>query len=79
MIDSLKNPSLLDLLVLEKVIPRSELGSTARGKQVVSAVRTLDDRITAASIALEAFGVTEDEIRELTNRKICERIDVLGV
>ena len=78
MIDSLENPSLLDLLVLEKVIPRAELGSTARGKQVVSAVRTLEGRITAASKALEDFGVTEDEVQELTDRKIRERIAALG-
>lgn len=77
-IDRLENPSLLDLLVLEKFIPRSELGSTERGKRVVSAVRTLESRIISASKVLEDFGVTEDEIRDLTSRKISERIVMLG-
>ena len=78
MIDSLKNPSLLDLLVLERFIQRAELGSTERGKKALSAVYTLENRITTASKALEDFGVTEDEIRELTSRKISERIMALG-
>ena len=78
MIDRLENPSLLDLLVLEKFIPRAELGSTERGKRVVSAVRMLESRITSATKALEDFGVTEDEIRELTSRKIRERTVALG-
>lgn len=78
MIDRLENPSLLDLLVLEKFIPRAELGSTERGKRVVSAFRMLESRITSATKALEDFGVTEDEIRELTSRKIRERTVALG-
>lgn len=78
LIDRLEKPGLLDLVVLERSISRAELGSTQRGKQVAAAVRTLEDRIATASKALADFGVTEDEIRELANRKISERIAALG-
>jgi len=78
MIDDLENPSLLDLLVLERFVPRSELNASERGKKIASAVRVLDKRIALASKALEDFGVSEDEIRELANRKITERIVALG-
>jgi hypothetical protein len=78
MISKLENPSLLDLVVLEKFIPRSELNATERGKKIAAAVRLLASRITRASKALEDFGVSEDELRELANRKICERIAALG-
>ena len=66
------------LVVLEKFIPRSELNATERGKKIAAAVRLLASRITRASKALEDFGVSEDELRELANRKICERIAELG-
>lgn len=72
-IDDLVNPSLLDLLVLEKFVPRSELHVTERGKRIVSAVNTLEKQIAIASKALGDFGVTEEELRELTNRKISDR------
>lgn len=78
MINNLVNPSLLDLVVLERSIPRAELHSSERGKRIASAVRTLDERINVASKALIDFGVTEDEIRELTTQKINERIIALG-
>ena len=78
MIDDLENPSLLDLVVLERFIPRSELNGTERGKKIASAVRMLANRIALASKALEDFGVSEDELRELANRKISERIVSLG-
>ena len=78
MIDDLENPSLLDLLVLERLVPRSELNASERGKKIASAVRMLAKRIALASKALEDFGVSEDEIRELANRKINERIVALG-
>lgn len=78
MIDDLENPSLLDLVVLERFVPRSELNATERGKKIASAVRMLAKRIALASKALEDFGVSEDEIRELANRKIDERIVALG-
>ena len=38
----------------------------------------LANGIDRASKALEEFGVSEDELRELANRKICERIAALG-
>ena len=37
----------------------------------------LANRLALASKALEDFGVSEDELRELANRKICERITAL--
>ena len=78
MIRELENPSLLDLVVLERFVSRSELNATERGKQIASAVRMLAKRIALASKALEDFGVSEEEIRELANRKIDERIVALG-
>ena len=78
MIHDFEDPSLLDLVVLDRYIPRSELGATERGRKIKSAVRILANRIALASKALKDFGVSEDELRELTNRKIGERITALG-
>lgn len=78
MISKLENPSLLDLVVLERYIPRAELNATEQGKKITSAVLLLADRLNCASKALGSFGVSEDEIRELVNRKIGERIVALG-
>ncbi len=78
MIRNLENPSLLDMVVLERFIPRSELKATERGKKITLAVRLLASRISRASKALEDFGVCEEELQELVNRKISERILALG-
>jgi hypothetical protein len=78
MIRKLENPSLLDLVVLERYTPRAELKATERGKKITAAIWLLANRVTRASKELEDFGVSEDELRELVNRKISERIVALG-
>ena len=77
MIRKLENPSSLDLVVLERYTPRAELKATERGKKITAAVRLMANRVTRASKALEDFGVGENELLELVNRKISERIVAL--
>jgi hypothetical protein len=69
-IKELVHPSLMDLIVMERVIHRSELGSSDRGKKIRAAVRLLDRRISKASECLIDFGVKESEIRELVESKV---------
>ena len=63
--------------MLERYTPRAELKATERGKKITAAVRLMANRVTRASKALEDFGVGENELLELVNRKISERIVAL--
>jgi hypothetical protein len=73
-IQELEQPSLMDLIVMERVIHRAELGSSERGKQIRAATRLLDRRVIKSAEFLSDFGVTESEIRALVERKIQSRL-----
>lgn len=77
MIYELENPSLLDLVVLERFIPRAELHATERGKQIKSAVRTMERRVANAQKSLLDFGVTEADLKGLVEQKIECRIKAI--
>lgn len=70
LIQNLENPSLFDLLVMERTLPRSELKGTERGHQILDAVEQANKRIRKANAQLAELGVSEAEIRALVEAKI---------
>lgn len=74
LIHNLENPSLFDLLVMERTLPRSELKGTERGHQILDAVEQADKRIRKAMAQLAELGVSEAEIRALIEAKIKARL-----
>jgi len=74
LIQNLENPSLFDLLVMERTLPRSELKGTERGHRILNAVEQADARIRKAMTQLAELGVSETEIRDLIEAKIKARL-----
>lgn len=74
LINNLENPSLFDLLVMERTLPRSELKGTERGHLILDAVEQADKRIRKAMVQLAELGVSEAEIRALVEAKIKARL-----
>ena len=74
LIQKLETPSLFDLLVMERTLPRSEMRSTALGIQIADAVQQAGKRIRKAATQLTELGVTEDEILALVDVKIRSRL-----
>jgi len=74
MIHDFERPSLMDLLVLERTLPRVELAGSNLGRRVRAAVPRADLRIRKAAAQLAEFGVTETEIRALVEAKIAARL-----
>lgn len=73
LIRDLENPSLMDFLVMERTLPRSEMKGTALGHQVTEAAKQAEKRIRKALTQLVDLDVTEDEIRALVESKISAR------
>lgn len=74
MIQNLANPSLFDLLVMERTLPRSELKGTERGHRILDAVEQADKRIRKAMAQLAELEITDAEIRALVEEKINARL-----
>jgi hypothetical protein len=74
LIQNLENPSLFDLLVMERTLPRSELKGTERGHRILDAVEQADKRIRKAMSQLTELGITEAEIRALVETRISARL-----
>lgn len=70
----LENPDLIDLLVLERTIPRAELKATPLGRRIKAAVQRTEQRIQKAMSQLADLGITEDEIRALVEGKLVARM-----
>lgn len=75
LIHDLENPSLMDLLALERNLPRSEMKSTPLGHRIVGAVQRVEQHIKKAAAQLADLEVTEDEIRSLVEAKINARLN----
>jgi len=73
-IHNLENPSLIDLLVMERTLPRSEINSTALGLRVTDAAKDAKKRILKAARQLAELHVTEAEILALVDTKIKARL-----
>lgn len=71
-----ETPNLIDLLALERTIPRVEIKGTARGRQIAGAVQRAEQRIKKAVAQLADLEVSEAEIRSLVETKIASRIGV---
>lgn len=74
LIQDLTDPSLLDLLALEKTIPRSEYLGTGLGKKIRSAKEKVERRIKNAAAQLIDLEITEEEIRALIEERIFNRL-----
>lgn len=71
----LESPSLIDMLALEKTLPRSELAGTDWGKKVRSALEKSERRITKAASYLEDLDISEADIRELIEKRINNKLN----
>ena len=74
LIHDLENPSLMDLLALERELPRSEMKGSALGRRIVAAVQRAEQRIQKATAQLADLDVTEREIRALVEAKVTARL-----
>lgn len=73
-IKNLEKPSLLDLLALEKTMPRVEIGGTELGKEVRKARLRADRKISNAANQLEELEISETDIRSLLEKKLSARM-----
>ena len=74
-IDALENPSLLDLLAIERTVYRHELGVNKLGKKISSALKEKERRISNAVNQLVDLGITSDQIVGLVEESISARIN----
>lgn len=73
-IHDLQNPSLLDLLALERTVPRAEMAGTGLGRRIRNARMKLERRLKNAASQLEEFEVTETELRDIVETRIRSRL-----
>ncbi len=76
-IDNLEKPSLLDLLALEKTMPRVEIGGTELGKEVKNARNRANKKIINAAAQLEELDISEADIRNLLEKKLSARMRLI--
>lgn len=74
LIHDLENPSLMDLLALERNLPRSEMKSSSLGRRIITAVQRTEQRIQKAATQLADLDVTVSEIRVLVEAKVTARL-----
>lgn len=74
LIQNLENPSVFDLLVMERTLPRSEIKSTELGRRVTDAAKDAEKRIRKAASQLSDLHVTEAEVLALVDSKIKARL-----
>lgn len=73
-IHELQNPDILDLLAMERNIPRAEIGGTGLGKKIRSAREKYERRIKNAAAQLAELDVTEAELRDIVEARIKHRL-----
>lgn len=74
LIQNLENPSLFDLLVMERTLPRAEIKSTDLGRRVTTAAKDAEKKIRKAANQLADLHVTEAELLALVDSKIKARL-----
>lgn len=74
LIHDLENPSLMDLLVLERTISRVELKGSTLGRRISAAIPRAELRIRKAATQLAELDVTQADIRALVEAKITARL-----
>lgn len=70
----LQNLKIVDLLALERNLPRAEMAGSSLGKKVRSAKEKAERRIVKATSYLEDLEISEAEIREMVEAKIQLRL-----
>lgn len=73
-IHDLSNLGFIDLLAMEKSMPRAELKGTDLGKQIRLAHEKSERRIMSAAAQLAELEITETEIRRLVEARIATRL-----
>ena len=76
-IENLEKPSLLDLLALEKTMPRVEIGGTELGKEVKKARLRAERKISNAATQLAELEISEADIRNLLDKKLSARMRLI--
>jgi hypothetical protein len=76
-IENLEKPSLLDLLALEKIMPRVEIGGTELGKEVKNARMRAERKISKAATKLAELEISEADIRNLLDKKLSARMRLI--
>ena len=76
-IENLEKPSLLDLLALEKTMPRVEIGGTELGKEVKKARMRAERKISNAAKQLAELEISEADIRNLLDKKLSGRMRLI--
>lgn len=74
-IRALETPSLIDLLALERTLPRAELRGSGLGKHIRSAREKAERRIRNAAAQLAELEISEADIRALVEGRIACRMD----
>ncbi len=78
MIDDIENPSLLDLIAMERTMSRGELAGTELGKRIRSAKQKMEHRLKNAAAQLEEMEITENDLRALVEQRLSTRIDPIS-
>lgn len=73
-IDDIENPSLLDLIAMERTMSRGELAGTELGKRIRSARSKMERRLKRASAQLEELEITEDDLCALVELRLSKRL-----
>ncbi len=73
-IHNIQNPSILDLLAMERSLPRIEILRTPIGKEIRKAIKLSEQRIMRAAIQLEDLEVTEADLRDIVELRIKRRL-----
>jgi hypothetical protein len=76
-IHDLQNPDILDLLAMERNIPRAEMRGTGLGGKIRNARQRLERRIKNAAAQLEELEVTEAELRDIVEARIKSRLGAM--
>ena len=77
-IRGLIQPSLLDLLVLDRTMSRAEVAATPLGQDIQCAQAQLERKIKNAAKHLAELEISEDLIRELVEERIGSRLNPEG-
>jgi hypothetical protein len=71
-------PGYLDLLAMDRTLPRAEIHGTGLARKISTARSTLAGRVTKAAKLLEVAGINESELWALVEQKIQRRTETKG-
>jgi len=73
-VHNLENPSIIDLLALERTLSRAKIKGSELGKRIRSAQEKAERRIKNAVVQLADLEITEAEIRAMVESRIGRRL-----